>query len=63
MIHGGSAIQAWAVGNGGVILAFNGSVWVPEFPVIAVPIVLAVGLVAALFAKTKLSKKPLSLPL
>jgi hypothetical protein len=61
MIHGGSAIQAWAVGDGGAILAFNGSAWVPELPVIAVPVILAIGLVAALFAKTKLSKKPLPL--
>jgi hypothetical protein len=61
MIHGGSAIQAWTVGDGGVILAFNGSNWVPELPVIAVPVVLAIGLVAALFAKAKLSKKPLPL--
>ena len=61
MIHGGSAIQAWAVGDGGAILAFNGSSWVPELPVFAVPVILAIGLVAALFAKTKLSKKPLPL--
>jgi hypothetical protein len=61
MIHGGSAIQAWTVGDGGVIMAFNGTNWVPELPVIAVPIILAIGLVAALFAKTKLSKKPFPL--
>jgi hypothetical protein len=42
-------------------LAFNGSAWVPELPVFAVPVILAIGLVAALFAKTKLSKKPLPL--
>lgn len=61
MIHGGNAIQAWAVGDNGAIIAFNGSNWVPELPVIAVPVILAVGLVAALFAKTKLVKKPLLL--
>jgi hypothetical protein len=58
MIHGGSAIQAWTVGDGGVIMAFNGTNWVPELPIIAVPVILAIGLVAALFAKTKFSKKP-----
>ena len=61
MIHGGNAIQAWTVGDGGVILAFNGTKWVPELPVVAVPVILAIGLVAALFAKTKLFKKPLPL--
>jgi hypothetical protein len=61
MIHGGSAIQAWAVGDSGVIVAFNGSNWVPEFPVIAVPVLLTIGLVATIFAKTRLFKK--SIPL
>jgi hypothetical protein len=60
MIHD-TLLQAWTVGDDGAIMAFNGTSWVPELPMFAVPMILAIGLVAAVFAKIKLNKKTLSL--
>jgi hypothetical protein len=60
MIHD-TFLQAWTVGDGGKIMAFNGTSWVPELPMFTVPMILAIGLVAAVFVKIKLNKKPLSL--
>ncbi|MCW3996094.1 MAG: hypothetical protein NWE98_08115 [Candidatus Bathyarchaeota archaeon] len=57
MVHGvETSTQAWAVGQSGKILAWTGTNWVPELPMIAVPLLLVVGVVAALlskFARTK----------
>lgn len=60
MVHD-TLLQAWVVGDSGQIMAFNGTNWVPELPVFAVPLILAVGLLVAVFAKSKLFKKPLLL--
>jgi hypothetical protein len=60
MVHD-TVNQAWVVGDGGEIMAFNGTNWVPELPIIAIPLILAVGLLVAVFAKSKLFKKPLLL--
>jgi hypothetical protein len=60
MVHD-TLLQAWVVGDSGQIMAFNGTNWVPELPIIAVPLILAVGLLVAVFAKSKLFKKPLLL--
>ncbi len=52
MVHGSaSSTQAWAVGNGGRILAWTGTQWVPELPIIAIPLLMIVGLVAAFLSK------------
>ena len=60
MIHGATtgAIQAWAVGDSGKIVAFNGAGWVSEIPIIAIPLLMSIGLLIAIFGKTKLFKKP-----
>jgi hypothetical protein len=60
MIHD-TFLQAWTVGDGGKIMAFNGTNWVPELPIFAAPMILAIGLIAAVFAKIKINKKPLLL--
>ncbi|MGD6850533.1 MAG: hypothetical protein ACQCN6_00560 [Candidatus Bathyarchaeia archaeon] len=54
------SIQAWAVGDSGTILAFNGTNWVPELPIVAIPVLLGIGLIAALLGKLKLFKRPLA---
>jgi hypothetical protein len=56
MTHG-AGIQAWAVGDGGAILAFNGTAWVPEYPILAIPILMGIGLLAVIFGKTRLFRK------
>ncbi|MCW3984108.1 MAG: hypothetical protein NWE96_08955 [Candidatus Bathyarchaeota archaeon] len=61
MIHGETTgmLQAWTVGDGGQIMAFNGMVWVPEIPIIAVPILFATVLLVAVLTKSKLLRKSL----
>jgi hypothetical protein len=61
MVHGSNvgSIQAWVVGDGGVIMAFNGEKWVPEFPLLAVPVVLGAVLLFVVLGKAKLFRKPL----
>lgn len=56
MVHD-SSYEAWTVGDGGQILAFNGVNWVPELSIIAVPLLLAIGLLVATLGKSKLFKK------
>jgi hypothetical protein len=60
MVHD-TVNQAWVVGDGGVIMAFNGTNWVPELPIIAVPLILSATLLIVIFGKTKLFKKPVFL--
>ena len=59
MVHGNfSAIgQAWAVGDNGTIIAWTGTTWIPEIPLFAVPLLLAVGLAASMLGKAKLFRK------
>jgi hypothetical protein len=60
MVHGILGVnEAWAVGDSGLILAFTGTKWVPEIPVIALPVLLSVGLVIVIFGKARLFKKTL----
>jgi hypothetical protein len=42
-------------------MAFNGTNWVPELPIIAVPLILSATLLIVIFGKTKLFKKPVFL--
>lgn len=65
MLHGTSDSnnQAWAVGEGGKILAWSGAHWIPEFPVMAIPILLGMVAFAALIAKMRTSKKTPNIPL
>jgi hypothetical protein len=65
MLHGTSDAnnQAWAVGDGGKILAWSGAHWIPEFPVIAIPLLLSIIAVAAFLTKSRVNKKPRSIPL
>jgi hypothetical protein len=56
MVHG-NGIQAWAVGDSGTIVAFNGALWVPEFPILAIPLLMGIGLLAAIFGKARLFRK------
>jgi hypothetical protein len=60
MVHG-NGIQAWAVGDGGTILAFNGAAWVPELPILAIPILMGIGLLAVIFGKNRLFRKQVAL--
>jgi hypothetical protein len=60
MIHG-TGIQAFAAGDGGVIVAFNGTAWIPEFPILAIPLLMGIGLLAAIFGKTRLFRKQIPL--
>jgi hypothetical protein len=57
VVHGMNGVnQAWTVGDLGVIVAFNGTQWIPELPVLIIPLLMSIGLVAAVFGK-KLYKK------
>jgi len=59
VVHGVTGVnQAWAVGDNGIIIAFNGTNWVPEFPILVIPLLMSIGLVAAVFGK-RLYKKTL----
>jgi hypothetical protein len=62
VVHGNfsSSAQAWAVGDSGKIVAWTGASWVPEFPIIAIPVLLSIGLVIAIFGKTRLFKKTIN---
>jgi hypothetical protein len=59
MVHGTSngSTQAWAVGDGGAIIAWTGTKWIPEIPIIAVPLLIGIGLVIVLLKKSRLTKK------
>jgi hypothetical protein len=57
VVHGVTGVnQAWAVGDNGIIIAFNGTNWVPEFPILVIPLLMGIGLVAAVLGK-RLYKK------
>ncbi len=56
----GGSTQAWTVGDSGKILAFNGTNWVPELPILAIPVLLGIVLIAALLGKLKLFKRPVA---
>jgi hypothetical protein len=59
MVHGNFPTigQAWAVGNSGRILAWAGVTWIPEIPLIAIPLLLALGFAVAVLGKARLFKK------
>jgi hypothetical protein len=59
MVHGNFPTigHAWAVGNSGRILAWAGAIWIPEFPTIAIPVLLTIGFVVVILGRAKLLKK------
>lgn len=63
MVHGSNvgSVQAWVVGDSGTIMAFNGTTWVPEFTLIAIPLILGIGLLIGVLGKAKLFRKPVLL--
>ncbi len=61
MTHGSNETElvGWAVGDGGTILAWNGTQWIPEFPIVALaPLLIGASLFAVLLKKRKLAQTP-----